>query len=225
MAGTKGRGGARKGAGRPAYSKGRSKLSYFSTRITQRTRDLLEAEARIHGESLAVVAERLLQIGLDEKAKRRNRIGAPLRALCFLIEKLNEGRYEEKYPWRSNPYMFEAFRTAVLDVLDELRPPGEIVKPPLLPLRHSTVPGNQIPDDPSDYGHERAGFLLSFLYSINEQIRYGILDNVTDFPPETRQYILRHVYGLTDALKDLGLRGVSFGDHPGPPRPDKVDSK
>ncbi len=212
MKNTKGRGGARKGAGRPRFTKGRSKASYFSTRITQKTRDLLEAEARLHGESLAVVAESLLGIGLDERAKRRNRKRTPLRALCFLIEKLNEGDFEEKYPWRSNPYMFEAFRTAVLDVLDELRPPGEIVAP-------STVLGKRIPDDPRDYGHERARFLLSFLYSINEQIRYGILDNVTDFPPETGQYILRHVYGLADALQDLGLRGVSFGDRPRPPRP------
>ena len=39
---SKGRGGARKGAGRPPFTKARTKVSYFSTRITQKTRDLLE---------------------------------------------------------------------------------------------------------------------------------------------------------------------------------------
>src|SRR5262249_38947322 len=62
-----GRGGRRKGAGRPRFTE-TGKSSYFSTRLTQKTRDLLEAEARRREKSLSEVAEDLLQLGLEEMA-------------------------------------------------------------------------------------------------------------------------------------------------------------
>ena len=53
MSKVRGRGGARKGAGRPRYAKGRARTSYFTTRITEKARDLLEAEARLRNASVS----------------------------------------------------------------------------------------------------------------------------------------------------------------------------
>jgi hypothetical protein len=136
-----GRGGARKGAGRPRKSKGTTKASQFSTRITQRTRDLLEAEARRKGDSLAVVAQHLLEEGLKERANKRRRKNRPLTALFYLLEQLAEKfvpvgyASDPKYNWRTSPFMFRAFREAVVYLLDyELQPAGAIVAPTPPPL-------------------------------------------------------------------------------------------
>src|SRR5215469_3155394 len=80
-----GRGGHRSGAGRPKIEKGKS--ATFATRITQRTRDLLDAEAERQGKSVAAVAERLLRTALEKKAAEETR-PHELRRLFNLIETL-----------------------------------------------------------------------------------------------------------------------------------------
>ena len=127
-----GRGGRRKGAGRPRITK-TGKTSYFSTRITPETRALLETEARLSRLSLSTTVERLLRLGLYEKEKRTQE--SPLRAIFYLMgllaERIPAGlRADPKYNWRTNPFMFEAFSVAVRYLLDALRPPGEIIAPP-----------------------------------------------------------------------------------------------
>jgi hypothetical protein len=127
-----GRGGRRKGAGRPRLSK-TGKTSYFSTRITPETRALLDTEARRSRLSLSTTVERLLRLGLYEKEKLTQE--NPLRAIFYLMgllaERIPAGlRADPKYNWRTNPFMFEAFSVAVRYLLDALRPPGEIVAPP-----------------------------------------------------------------------------------------------
>lgn len=162
-----GRGGRRKGAGRPRFTK-TGKASYFSTRITQRTRNLLEAEAKLHEESLSVVAEHLLQIGLEEKAERRKRKKGPLRALCFLLERLTEKipdphLQDPKYFWYSNPYMYAAFCAAVLHLLDGLRPSGEIVTPAQMPPPRNEEELDEyflFPDAPQKHGEAWANRLF-----------------------------------------------------------------
>src|SRR5215471_15806510 len=136
-----GRGGHRKGAGRPRFAK-TGKTSHFSTRLTPKTRSLLEAEARRRGKSLAEVAEDLLQLGLDEIADLGR--PKPLRALLFLIQSLSSGiagphRQDAKYSWRSSPYMFAALRAGIIALLDRLRPSGEIVTPPVGPEQRVEV--------------------------------------------------------------------------------------
>src|SRR5262245_59785697 len=94
-----GRGGRRKGAGRPRFTK-TGKTEFFTTRITPKTRALLEAEARRCGESLSVVAEGMLLTGLDKRAEIRHR-SRQLRALFFLIERLSimiRGEYSRGRP-------------------------------------------------------------------------------------------------------------------------------
>jgi hypothetical protein len=131
-----GRGGTRDGAGRPKIEKG--KTATFATRITQRTRDLLDAEAERQANSVAAVAERLLRTALEKKAAEKTR-PHELRRLFNLIETLlvflPKPRHwgDQKYRWHSNPYLFEAFRLAIGYLMTVMRPPGQITTPPPLP--------------------------------------------------------------------------------------------
>jgi hypothetical protein len=107
-----GRGGKRKVAGRPRFMK-TGKASYISIRITQETRDLVEAEARKSGKSLATIAEDLLRMGLEVKTDRRE--GKTERALVFLIKHLMLaiGTGAGGLDWRSNPYTMPSGRPAM----------------------------------------------------------------------------------------------------------------
>jgi len=211
-----GRGGRRKRAGRPRFTES-GKGSYFSTRISQRTRDLLEAEAKRHRESLSTVAEHLLQIGLEEKAERRKRKKkGPLRALCFLLDRLTEdisGPHvqDPKYFWYLNPYMFQAFRTAVLHLLDALKPHGELVTPPSVPARDEEELDAIFNDSPEEHGHgcARRMFLAMQIQSLHakDPSDYKLWRDFK-IPPERMQ----EYYGFVDARRDLGVRELSRED-------------
>lgn len=220
-----GRGGSRKGAGRPRFNK-TGKASYISIRITQKTRDLIEAEARRCGDSLATLAERLLETGLEERAERREK--GPLRALCFLIKMLSKnGPYDEDLncTWHSNPYMFEAFRTSVSLLFDRLRPPGEVVAPPRRksstlpePLRRQNPSGDPLewffPDLPQEYGRTRAEVLLVWMQLFSPEGASPDYLNRLDIPPGAawdRDKAVREFYGLAAARRDLGLKGPITG--------------
>jgi len=218
-----GRGGKRKGAGRPRISK-TGKTSYFSTRITPETRALLEAESRLSGQSLSQTIEGLLVLGLYEK-QARNR-PKPIRAMCYLITQLSEmiavAILKEKnlthpeYNWRSNPFMFEAFRVAVLHLFEALRPPGESVAPLPLPERFSRMARY---DDPEHCGQNVTESLLRALQffgahtpeEINSAFEYR----------HTADVLTQMHYGMADATRDLGVEcddgdletigGVKFG--------------
>jgi hypothetical protein len=203
-----GRGGRRKGAGRPRFAQA-GKTSYFSTRLTPKTRDLLEAEARGQGKSLSIVAEHLLQIGLEKRAEHRNR-PRPLRALFFLIEGLSRTipahhQHDPKYSWRSNPYISDAFRAAVTHILEALRPAGEVIVPPG-PAREEEDFLVDFTESPEDYGRIRARNVLFAAHAQSDwqelSDAYGLDLGNLGIPPE---YARAH-YGLVDARRDLDLK-------------------
>jgi hypothetical protein len=143
-----GRGGHREGAGRPAIDKG--KTATFATRVTQRTRDLLDAEARREGNSVAAVAERLLRTALEKKivdsyrSKEERQLFALIDTLLIYIPKPRHWN-DPEYQWHSNAYLFEAFRLAIGYLMMAMRPPGEIVPPPPEPKSENYRKG---PDNP-----------------------------------------------------------------------------
>ena len=198
-----GRGGHREGAGRPAIDKG--KTANFATRITQKTRELLEEEAAHQGRSKATIAEKALQIGLDELAARRR--PEPLRALFFCLEWLAhaipENRRDDNYSVLSNPYMFAAFRAAVTKLLDALKPQGEIVRPEA-PERFGpfdVIP--LFPDDPEERGRDCLSSLWHFMriYDTKESggeiaEPYARLGAETIKDTDPREY-----YGLVNAVR------------------------
>jgi hypothetical protein len=219
-----GRGGRRKGAGRPRISK-TGKTSYFSTRITPQTRALLEVESRDSGQSLSQTIERLLLLGLHEKLGRNR--PSTIRAMCYLItaliERISVSVLKERnlthpeYNWRSNPFMFAAFRTAVLHLFDALRPQGEIVAPPFLQDgKHSSRPAKY--DDAQHFGRGVAQSLLQALnfFGANEpeELRSAIRSVASETNTDIDQMIngrsLSDVltnmhYGMADAARDLDI--------------------
>jgi hypothetical protein len=199
-----GRGGHRKGAGRPPEGK----TSYFSTRLTPKTRSLLEAEARRRGKSLSEVAEDLLQLGLEEIAELGR--PKPLRALLFLIESLSNfirdpHQQDAKYSWHSNPYVFAALRAGIIDLLDRLRPSGEIVTPPPGPEEMgedeegSGLFRHTFPDSPEEHARNIVDMLIlqARARDFNDEIRkkYGLGIRPPRWP--------RLHYGFVDAHRDL----------------------
>jgi hypothetical protein len=212
-----GRGGSRKGAGRPRIAK-TGKTSNFSTRLTPKTRTQLNAEARRRGESVSKVAEDLLQFGLEEMADLHR--PKPLRALLFLISALGRAtpgphRENPQYSWTSNPYMFAAFRTGIIELLDKLRPAGEITTPspgPEEEVWHSddfTDAGDlwrfTFPDSPEEYALILVRSLILQAQAQDEyeamRMKYGaeFLDRYQS------QNVMRYHYGFVDARRDLNL--------------------
>jgi hypothetical protein len=212
-----GRGGHRKGAGRPRFAEA-GKTSYFSTRLTPETRRRLEAEARRRGRSLSKVAEDLLQLGL-KKITELDR-PKPLRALLFLITSLSYGiagphREDAKYSWRANPYMFAALRAGIVALLDKLRPPGEIVTPPSGPEEKGWTEedGNFLwqytfHDSPEDYAQNLVEMLIlqAQIEHRGEKTREKYGDTI-QYEWEDSRYpeAPRLHYGFVDAHRDLNL--------------------
>jgi hypothetical protein len=213
MAKSKGRGGRRKGAGRPRSAPA-GKTSYFSTRIRAETRTWLEAESRRIGETLSSTVERLLRFAMIKRDNDDRRDS--IRALCYVIGLLAEripGIYfvTPEYSWRSNPFMFEAFRAAVSYILDELRPPGEIVvPPPLHPTFKSTFK-----EQPDQHGLETARALIFQLQAAEAPEIFTTIPEEKR-PPEWNVYtvsrrgsasdlLLEQQYGLAHASRALAL--------------------
>jgi hypothetical protein len=238
----KGRGGARKGAGRPRKAKRLAKTHYINIRIKQETRRRIEAEARQLGKPKAEVTERLLEAGL--RASKQDPKNREVEALLFLIGMLartipgsgyaNKYATDPRYNWLTSPFMFKAFRTALMLLVDTLQPPGEIVAPPTEPLRpplSDIVPGPLIHrihfpvlDTPERRGREAAITLLSHLKDAGMKIvrsDAGIPPPLHDVLTEelTREVLGAEVAvavarvhnGLSDALRALaaGMAGVA----------------
>jgi plasmid stability protein len=115
-------GGARTGAGRKVQGEGKPEM--FSTRISAETRAALEATAAEQGRSLAAVAEDILTAGLKARTESDD---PAMRQFLFLVRKI--GSYTAGHSIFSDPFKYEAFRLAVVKLLELLKPEGEPVSP------------------------------------------------------------------------------------------------
>jgi hypothetical protein len=75
-----------------------------------------------------------LALGLDTRMKRQR--DDPIRALCYLIEEISLAVCgfiapggKPLFNWRTNPFLFQAFKVAIIQLLDGLKPNGEIRSP------------------------------------------------------------------------------------------------
>jgi hypothetical protein len=134
------------------------------------------------------VTEHLLEAGL--RVNKQNPKSKELEALLYLIGMLaqtipgsgyaNKYATDPRYNWRTSPFMFKAFRIALMHVVDTFQPAGEIVAPPTEPLRpplSDIVPGPLIHrihfpvlDTPERRGREAAITLLSHLMDAGMKI-------------------------------------------------------
>jgi hypothetical protein len=189
------------------------KQANFSTRIQPETRMALEAEAKATGLSISQLAERLLINGLKER--RTAEKDPAMRALCFLIAQLARHVVGPTgADWRSAPFFYEAFKFAVVQLLDALDPPGTygesnmIVKEPpsaaINPSLQRYLASFQNPQVRAEYS---ADLVLSLLREIPfwpEGHRERANRIVGEFSPSS----VGELYGMFDAAEDLAVKPI-----------------
>jgi hypothetical protein len=116
------------GGGRKPAGDIHGKKAWFSTRITAETRAALEAEAAASEKSVSQVAEALL---VEAIATRREvSLDDPLKAFAYLIAQLEEVTcHGLDRDWRTDRFMFEAFKRAIIKFMDGIAPAGEMRSP------------------------------------------------------------------------------------------------
>jgi hypothetical protein len=107
----------------------------FNVRMPPWLRAQLQAAAKRGGRSMS--QELISRLASSFSREREDARDPAMRALCYLIADTASSvsglvRIEDGKPvhdWRTNPFMFEAFKLAVGYLLDALRPKGEIRLP------------------------------------------------------------------------------------------------
>ena len=114
------RGGARKGSGRKSTGK-----VAMLVRVKPEVRARLERDAKREKRSLSHEVE--IQLDALSAAPRPD---AQMRGLCYLVTQIAEiaetfdRSADPEFSWRDNRFDFEAFKYALLQVLDQLAPTG-----------------------------------------------------------------------------------------------------
>jgi hypothetical protein len=148
------------GGGRKPSGDIHGKRAWFSTRITNETRQALENEAVASGKSISQIAEALL---IEAIAIRREvSLNDPMQALAYVISQLADVTcYGLDRDWRTDPFMFEALKLAISKFMDGITPVGEMRSPiddePL--LAKTTVYG------PLDTPEARANYVATIVLS------------------------------------------------------------
>jgi hypothetical protein len=217
------------GGGRKPKGPIRAKSEVFTTRITPETREAIEREAQLSGQSISQAAERLLESGLA--SKRRGQAHRPLRSLCFVIEQLAraiadqwwtdigshktprksaESRQDE---WLTDPFCYAAFTAAVNGLLEELRPKGMIESPLSDELIDASLAGQTNPALLPFIKHtyQSPGNLAAYVFAhIVGQLKHPVPS-----PDDFKTYvspgglvgdrIVENFYGFAEAHRDLKL--------------------
>ena len=104
----------------------------FSVRIPATMRDELEKAAdkrRLRKWNGSDELRRRLQESFDQD--RKNYSDPETQALCFLFADLSVNVHRGTPNWRSNPFLFRAFKLAVAKLLDNMPSPAGKVETPL----------------------------------------------------------------------------------------------
>jgi hypothetical protein len=111
----------------------KQKTKVFSTRIRADTKEALAAAAKQRGHSLSQEIEYRLRRSFDEDEKMLDKFGGRRNyAVLRLISCLMEAVYNPLSPgafWLDDPYLFNQFVKTTINVLEELRPPGDTSLP------------------------------------------------------------------------------------------------
>jgi Arc-like DNA binding domain len=161
----------------------------------------LEAAADKSGKS---VTQELLRRLQDSFHRDRDKSRDPaMRALCFLFGEIAKYISWPPFvarPWRSNPFLFTAFKLAVGKLLDSLKPVGEIESA----LIHQ--PGDfyrriyESPETLSDY-------VASIVWAgLHRSIPPSEIEELVRKFPEIRGTWDQELYGMLDARRDLGIK-------------------
>ena len=194
------------GGGRRPKGEFSELTSPLSFRMPASMRKDLEAARRKSGRSTTQEMLTRLQYSFNED--RRKARDPALQAVCYLISEAAEGtanpapaRVKNLRPlWRSNPFLFRAFKLAVAKLLDALEPAGEI-KPPTNVL--------EVADGVKLFARHLRG-IYQTPEALADFVTAGILRALFSPAPAARLSEWPRPrwedYGMEPACRDLGLR-------------------
>jgi hypothetical protein len=182
----------------------------FSVRMPATMRAELKKAAKKSGRKDGQELLRRLQNSFNENRKKSR--DPALQAICYLIAELAEGvtnpapmHVANMRPlWRSDPFLFRAFKLAVGKLLDALEPAGEIKSPVILEITdkvavHLTTPkfirdAYQTPEALADFC--AAGILQALIRTVP----------LKKFDPRITKWDETEDYGMESARRDLGVK-------------------
>jgi hypothetical protein len=178
------KGGRRKGSGRKPTGK-----VAMLVRVAPEVRASLAREAKLGRRSLSAVAE----AHLADAIRAAGPADKQTRALCYLITAMVkfaagfDTTGDHRFSWRTNRFDFEAFKLALMQILDWLAPAGAVGK--------SHYPRDETPEQ---VGQRLYAVITDFL-PLHEQL----LDEARarGAPPGSLYY------AFPQAARDLGLTG------------------
>jgi hypothetical protein len=209
----------RPGAGRPKGGPTRP----LTVRIPTKVRAELEAAAKERGRKLTqwnLTKELVLRLRTSF-VQDRDRSGNPaMRALCFLLLELGEAVHSNVPDWRSNPFLFRAFKVATAKLLDALEPPGDADKPPDSFVAVWKDAGNWVTEEwiarrmesPASLAEQAAANVLSAYNKIYApDTVWEDAMRALDIDPESlsirlQSSLKRSFYGMADAQNDLAIK-------------------
>lgn len=109
---------------------GRKADAPLSLRIDAELKQLIERSAGQRGKNLSQEIFRLLRLALGEDQKRSRDQEA--QALCYLIGEAADAcclKGDDRINWTTDPWMFEAFRLTINEIIEPIRPHGEALSP------------------------------------------------------------------------------------------------
>jgi hypothetical protein len=199
------RGGKRPGAGRKADPSGAKTVNY-NARVSADTLERLKAEAEEDGVSVAQLAGLLIRDGLKERSKAKTR-DPETTALCFLVGELAEllstipvSDKSRSFPWRRDPFVFEAFRLALDSLMTRIKPTGPQKS---ILARHPELKGTDVWGS-LDSADDRARWAVDAVVGAMMVARPSELDLPDGMPAAILKMVTKTVYGLADARRDLG---------------------
>jgi hypothetical protein len=184
-----------KGAGRKSKGEFHGMRNPLSIRITDALREKLDGACKASGRSLTQEVTRRLDDSFGIKGEPDPRV----RAITYLIGQVTLYTGKE---WRTNPWMFQAFKAAVSLILEKLAPPGEPIPPELakqIGAKIGVPPGQLESMMPEGFG-----FLIS-------EIVWTVLTTMPELPPGMIVPSGSWGYAMPQAREALG---VAF-DQPG----------
>lgn len=203
------------GGGRKPAGEFRHLSSQMTVRMPDSMRSQLEASTkrRSRGGRKWNVSQELLWRVQDSFNREREKGRDPaLKALCYLIGEVAEGvtfpypmRVPEMRPlWRSNPFLYAAFKSAVARLLDELAPAGEIERPGTLDVSRAWTADVTDPSVASWY--QTPETLADFVMAgVLQALKSGAVMRGAE-PEVMMKWDSRNIYQMDDARRDLGLK-------------------
>jgi hypothetical protein len=177
---------AKKRAGRKP--RGESAMGSLTIRIRHEMRQRLQDAADARGKrkyGWNLSQEILMRLNWSMEKENLESRSMDLKALNGFVDVLSQyaGVYyldDSQYSWRSNPYLFEAFRRAIGYLMIPMRPAGEIVPPPSEPAP-STPTESETQDNPylSAAREAASEFLFKFPDSVDEyakDLAHSVID-------------------------------------------------